>query len=67
MTGLSKSRYTMFCQCEKALWLKANKPQEEVMDSDRQLRLENGNRVGDLAMGMFGPYVEVTTLNPDGS
>ena len=67
MHGLSKSRYTTFCQCEKVLWLKAYKSQEEVIVSDRQLRLENGNRVGDLAMGLFGPYVEVTTLNLDGS
>jgi len=67
MHGLSKSRYTTFCQCEKALWLKVYKPKEEVMDSDRQTRFENGNKVGDLAMGLFGPYVEVTTLNLDGS
>ena len=31
MRGLSKSRYTTFCQCEKALWLKTYKPQEEVL------------------------------------
>ena len=67
MHGLSKSRYTLYCQCEKALWLKAYKPQEEVVDSERNARFENGNKVGDLAMGLFGPYVEVTTLNPDGS
>ena len=67
MHGLSKSRYTLYCQCEKALWLKAYKPQEEVLDSERAARFENGNKVGDLAMGLFGPYVEVTTLNFDGS
>ena len=67
MRGLSKSRYTTFCQCEKALWLKAYKPQEEVIEPERIARFENGNKVGDLAMGLFGPYVEVTTLNLDGS
>lgn len=67
MRGLSKSRYVMFRQCEKSLWLKANKPQEAVVDPERLNRLENGNRVGDLAMGIFGPYVEVTTQNFDGS
>lgn len=67
MRGLSKSRYVMFRQCEKSLWLKANKPQEAVVDPERLNRLENGNRVGDLAMGIFGPYVEVTTQNSDGS
>ena len=67
MRGLSKSRYTTFCQCEKALWLKTYKPQEEVLEPERIARFENGNRVGDLAMGLLGPYVEVTTLNLDGS
>ena len=67
MRGLSKSRYTRFCQCEKALWLKVYKPQEEVFEPERIARFEAGNKVGDLAMGLFGPYVEVTTLNLDGS
>lgn len=67
MEGLSKSRYTTFCQCEKALWLKVFKPQEEVIEPERIARFENGNKVGDLAMGLFGPYVEVTTFNLDGS
>lgn len=67
MRGLSKSRYTTFCQCEKALWLKVYKPEEEVLEPERIARFENGNKVGDLAMGLFGPYVEVTTLNLDGS
>ena len=67
MRGLSKSRYTTFCQCEKVLWLKAYKQQEEVIEPERITRFENDNKVGDLAMGLFGPYVEVTTLNLDGS
>lgn len=67
MSGLSKSRYVMFRQCEKSLWLVANKPKEAIVDQNRQILLENGNRVGDLAMGMFGSFVEVTTLNPDDS
>ena len=28
MKGLSKSRYTAFCQCPKLLWLTVNKPEE---------------------------------------
>ena len=66
MRGLSKSRYVTFCQCEKALWLKVYNPEVAVVDQNRQKRFEDGNRVGDLAMGLFGPYVEVTTDNPDG-
>ena len=26
--GLSKSRYTLFCQCPKTLWLRTYKPDE---------------------------------------
>lgn len=66
MRGLSKSRYTMFCQCQKALWLKTNKPEVEVIEDDRQALLERGNEVGDLAMGLFGDFVEVTTILPNG-
>ena len=65
--GLSKSRYTAFCQCPKNLWLKVYKPEEAKDDPALQARFEQGNEVGDLAMGLFGPYKEVTTKNPDGS
>jgi len=65
--GLSKSRYTAFCQCPKNLWLKVYKPEEAKEDPALQARFEQGNEVGDLAMGLFGPYKEVTTKNPDGS
>lgn len=66
MRGLSKSKYTTFCQCPKVLWLKTYKPDVEVFDDARQAILERGNEVGDLAMGLFGDFVEVTTLLPDG-
>ena len=65
--GLSKSRYTAFCQCPKNLWLKVYKPEEAKDDPALQARFEQGNEVGDLAMGLFGPYQEVTTHNADGS
>ena len=59
MLFLSKSKYCMAVQCPKMLWLKKNKPEcfdDSVMN---QAVLEAGNEVGDLAMGLFGPYVEV--------
>ena len=65
--SLSKSRYTAFCQCPKNLWLKVYKPEEAKDDPALQARFEQGNEVGDLAMGLFGPYKEVTTHNADGS
>ena len=67
MKGLSKSRYTAFCQCPKNLWMKVYKPEEAPVDEALQARFEQGNEVGDLAMGLFGPYVEVTTKKEDGS
>ena len=56
---LSKSQYCSAIQCPKMLWLKKNKP--EVFDESvlNQAVLETGNEVGDLAMGLFGPFVEV--------
>jgi hypothetical protein len=33
--GLSKSRYTAFCQCPKILWLKVFKPAAATEDPDR--------------------------------
>ena len=65
--GLSKSRYTQFCQCPKALWLRTYKPNEATVDASVEARFESGNEVGDLAMQLFGPFVEVTTKRKDGS
>ena len=67
MKGLSKSRYTAFCQCPKNLWMKVYKPEEAPVDEALQARFEQGNEVGDLAMGLFGAYVEVTAKKEDGS
>ena len=65
--GLSKSRYTLFSQCPKALWLRTYKPDEATVDAGIEARFESGNEVGDLAMGLFGPFVEVTTKSEDDS
>ena len=62
---LSKSKYTAFRQCQKNLWMKAYKPEEEVIDPSLQSRFESGNEVGDLAMGLFGPFEEVTSLDAE--
>ena len=65
MKGLSKSKYTLFCQCPKALWLRTYKPEVETIDPSVEARYEQGNEVGDLAMEYFGSYVEVTTFTDD--
>ena len=58
--NLSKSKYTTTWQCPKALWMKKYKPEELVLDDAILARMKTGNEVGDLAMGIFGDYVDVT-------
>jgi len=68
MLHLSKSRYTKFWQCPKMLWLSKYKPEEEPsVDASTQARFDAGNEIGDLAMGMFGDFVEVTAYKEDES
>lgn len=63
---LSKSKYCRLWQCEKMLWLDANHPELQAEDSAREERMNAGNVVGDLAMGLFGSFTEVTVLKEDG-
>ena len=56
---LSKSKYCSAVQCPKMLWLKKNKPEEFNDAVMNEAILETGNEVGDLAMGLFGDFVEV--------
>ena len=65
--GLSKSKYVAFCSCEKLLWLRVYKPELVEVDEASQARMDEGNVVGDLAMGLFGDFVEVTAYKDDGS
>ena len=65
MPSLTKSKYTTYRKCPKCLWLGTYKPEEQVIDASTQARFTAGNEVGDLAMGLFGPYTEVTTYTPD--
>ena len=54
MPGLSKSRYTTFCQCNKALWLRVYHPELQPDNPNLQARFDAGNDVGDLAMAFWG-------------
>ncbi|MBR6028180.1 MAG: DUF2779 domain-containing protein [Clostridia bacterium] len=56
---LSKSRYCSAVQCPKMLWLTKYRPEAFDAEAVNQAVLDRGNAVGDLAMGLFGPYVEV--------
>lgn len=64
--GISKSRYTLLRQCPKALWLKTYKPELIVINDSLQQRFQSGSAVGDLAMGLFGEFNDVTSYTSDG-
>ena len=61
--NFSKSKYCGFYQCPKITWLKKNKPELFVSDEGALARMDLGNELGDLAMGLFGDYKEMTVLN----
>ena len=65
MVYLSKSKYTGLWQCPKIAWLRQYKPEVATIDEMVQARFVAGNMVGDLAMGLFGDFVEVTTYNEE--
>jgi hypothetical protein len=64
--GLSKSRYTTFCQCPKALWLKTYRPELEVIPEALQSRFATCQEIGTVARELFAPYINVDTRKPDG-
>lgn len=63
---LSKSKYCSFVQCPRNLWLGKYHPEEAAEDAALELKLKEGNEVGDLAMQLFGEYTEVTAFTEDG-
>lgn len=67
MLYISKSKYCLLWQCPKLLWLSKYKPECKTPDSSLEARFSNGNTIGDLAMGLFGDFTEVTAKNDDGS
>lgn len=67
MFYFSKSRYCDFWQCPKMAWLKKFRPELAEEDPAVEMRFAAGNEVGDLAMRLFGDFVEVTEKKADGS
>lgn len=63
---LSKSKYCLFAQCPRALWLHANRPEAATQDPSVDSRFDKGNEIGDLAMKLFGDFVEVTSVKKNG-
>jgi len=64
--NFSKSKYCLYCQCPKILWLNKYKPEVFEQNATAEERFEIGNRVGDLAMQLFGDYTEVTAYDKNG-
>ncbi len=63
---LSKSRYCLFTQCPRSLWLCVKRPELAMPDPSTESRMEKGNEIGDLAMRFFGEFVEVTSADEKG-
>ena len=59
-TSITKTKYCSGVQCPKMLWLKEHKPDEFDKSVMNDSVLETGSDVGDLAMGLFGPFTEVS-------
>jgi hypothetical protein len=63
---ISKTDFVRGLQCEKMLWLDAHAPEYKIIPPEVQAKLDAGNEFGDTAMGIFGEFVETTTLREDG-
>ena len=63
--NLSKSKYCGLWQCPKIAWLRKYKPEQFTPDDALAERMRVGDEIGDLAMGLFGSYVEVTARDGD--
>ena len=62
--GITKTDFMRGMQCRKMLWLDKHRPGLRVISPEIQARLDAGNEFGDRAMGMFGPYEEMTVYRP---
>ena len=62
--SITKTDFMRGMQCPRMLWLDKHKPRLRVVPPETQARLDAGNDFGDRAMGMFGPYEEMTVYRP---
>ena len=62
--AITKTDFMRGMQCPKMLWLDKHKSHLRVIPPEIQARLDAGNDFGDRAMGMFGPYEEMTVYRP---
>lgn len=62
--AITKTDFMRGMQCRRMLWLDKHRPGLRVIPPEVQARLDAGNDFGDRAMGMFGPYEEMTVYCP---
>lgn len=62
--AITKTDFMRGMQCRKMLWLDRHKRHLQVIPPEVRARLDAGNEFGDRAMGMFGPYEEMTVYLP---
>ena len=62
--AITKTDFMRGMQCRRMLWLDKHRPGLRVIPPEIQARLDAGNEFGDRAMGMFGPYEEMTVYRP---
>ena len=63
---LSKSIYVNVWKCPKGAWIHRYHPEWAAVTGAQQARFDTGHEVGDIAQGMFGPFVDVTAYKEDG-
>ena len=63
---LSKSIYVRVWSCPKGAWISKYHPEAVPQDEGKLSRFRQGDEVGDLARGLFGPSVNVTAEREDG-
>ena len=63
---LSKSTYVRVWSCPKGAWIGKYHPEAIPQDESKLSRFRQGDEVGDLARGLFGPSVNVTAYKEDG-
>ena len=62
MTSLSKSKILLHRQCPKRLWLSIHHPELAKVNTATQARLEEGNKVGDIARQNYPGGIFIDTL-----
>jgi hypothetical protein len=62
MANLSKSKIIAHRQCPKRLWLQINRPDLIKVSATTQVRLDEGNKVGDIARHNYPGGVLIDTL-----